>query len=55
MRERTLISSNLIKNLKKLKYISTSGMRNKAIDLEATKKAKIVVTGTEIIQTLPVN
>tara|TARA_B100000401_G_scaffold155911_1_gene104097 strand:- start:427 stop:1377 length:951 start_codon:yes stop_codon:yes gene_type:complete len=48
MRERTTISSNLIKSLKKLKYISTSGMRNKAIDLEATKKAKIIVTGTEI-------
>ena len=48
MRERTLISSNLIKNLKKLKYISTSGMRNKAIDLDAAKKAIIIVTGTEI-------
>ncbi len=48
MRERTIISSNLIKHLKKLKYISTSGMRNKAIDLEAAKKAKIIVTGTEI-------
>ena len=48
MRERTTISSNLIKNLKKLKYISTSGMRNKAIDLEAAKKAKVIVTGTEI-------
>jgi len=48
MRERTKISENLIKNLKKLKYISTSGMRNKAIDLEATKKSKIIVTGTEI-------
>ena len=48
MRERTSITSNLIKSLKKLKYISTSGMRNKAIDLEATKKAKIIVTGTEI-------
>ena len=48
MRERTIISSNLIKNLKKLKYISTSGMRNKAIDLEAAKKAKIIITGTEI-------
>ena len=48
MRERTSITSNLIKSLKKLKYISTSGMRNKAIDLEASKKAKIVVTGTEI-------
>ena len=48
MRERTKISKNLIKNLKKLKYISTSGMRNKAIDLEAAKKRKIIVTGTEI-------
>ena len=42
MRERTKISENLIKNLKKLKYISTSGMRNKAIDLEAAKKKKIM-------------
>ena len=48
MRERTKISSNLINNLKKLKYISTSGMRNKAIDLEAANKRKIVVTGTDI-------
>ena len=48
MRERTKITSNLINNLKKLKYISTSGMRNKAIDLEAAKKRKIIVTGTEI-------
>ena len=48
MRERTKITSNLINNLKKLKYISTSGMRNKAIDLDATKKRKIIVTGTEI-------
>ena len=48
MRERTKITPNLINNLKKLKYISTSGMRNKAIDLEAVNKRKIVVTGTEI-------
>ena len=48
MRERTKISANLVNNLKKLKFISTSGMRNKAIDLEATKKKKITVTGTEI-------
>ena len=47
-RERTKITSNLINSLKKLKYIATSGMRNKAIDLEATNKRKIVVTGTEI-------
>ena len=48
MRERTKITASLINNLKKLKYISTSGMRNKAIDLEAAKKRKIIVTGTEI-------
>ena len=48
MRERTKITKNLVSSLKKLKYIITSGMRNKAIDLEATKKRKIIVTGTEI-------
>ena len=48
MRERTKITSKLINGLKKLKYISTSGMRNKAIDLDAAKKRKIIVTGTEI-------
>ncbi len=48
MRERNKITANLVNNLKKLKFISTSGMRNKAIDLEATKKKKITVTGTDI-------
>ena len=48
MRERTTISKNLIDNLNELKYIITSGSRNKAIDLEATKKRKIIVCGTEI-------
>ena len=48
MRERTKINSNIINSLKKLKYIITSGMRNKAIDLEAANKKKIIVTGTEI-------
>ena len=48
MRERTKITENLISNLKKLKFIVTSGMRNKAIDLDAAKKRKILVTGTEI-------
>ena len=48
MRERTPITKNLIKNLKNLKYIITSGMRNKAINLEAAKEKKIIVTGTEI-------
>ena len=48
MRERTKITENLISSLKKLKYIITSGMRNNAIDLDAAKKRKVIVTGTEI-------
>ena len=48
MRERTQITKNLINNLKKLKFIVTSGMRNKAIDLESAKEKKIIVSGTEI-------
>ena len=48
MRERTKITSTLITNLKKLKYIITSGMRNNAIDLKAAKKRKIIVSGTDI-------
>ena len=48
MRERTKITSNLISNLKKLKYIITSGMRNQAIDLVAAKKSRVIVSGTEI-------
>ena len=48
MRERTKISKSLIKRMKNLKYIMTSGMRNRAIDLEEAKKRKIIVSGTEI-------
>ena len=48
MRERTKISKSLIIGMKNLKYIITSGMRNKAIDLEEAKKRKIIVCGTEI-------
>jgi D-3-phosphoglycerate dehydrogenase len=48
MRERTPITKNIIENLTKLKFIITSGLRNKAIDLEAAKKRKIVVCGTEM-------
>jgi len=48
MRERTPITKNLINNLKKLKFIITSGMRNKAIDLKAAKAKKIIVSGTDI-------
>ena len=48
MRERTPMTKELIESLPKLKYIMTSGMRNKAIDLETVKKKNIIVCGTEI-------
>ena len=48
MRERTPITSSLIESLPNLKYIMTSGMRNKAIDLDAAKSRNIMVCGTEI-------
>ena len=48
MRERTMITKNLIENLTKLKFIITSGLRNKSIDLETTRKRKIIVCGTEM-------
>ena len=48
MRERTPMTKTLIEGLPKLKYIMTSGMRNKSIDLEVTKKKNIIVCGTEI-------
>ena len=41
MRERTPITKNLIENLTKLKFIITSGMKNKSIDLDAAKKEKL--------------
>ena len=48
MRERTKITKTLILSLPKLKFIMTSGMRNKAIDLITAKEKKIIVCGTEI-------
>ena len=48
MRERTKISKSLISGMKNLKFIMTSGMRNKSIDLDETKKRKIIVCGTDI-------
>ena len=48
MRERTPMTKFLIESLPKLKYIMTSGMRNKAIDLEVAKKNNIIVCGTDI-------
>ena len=48
MRERTPMTKSLIESLPNLKYIMTSGMRNKSIDLEAAKKKNIIVCGTDI-------
>ena len=48
MRERTPITKNIIDNLTKLKFIITSGLRNRSIDLAAAKKRKIIVCGTEM-------
>mgnify|MGYP001281382952 FL=1 len=48
MRERTPMTKNVIDNLSKLKFIITSGLRNNSIDLQAAKKRKIIVCGTEI-------
>lgn len=47
MRERTPITKKIISNLKSLKLIITSGMRNKSIDLLAVKEKKILVCGTD--------
>ena len=46
MRERTPLTKNLIDNLTRLKFIITSGLRNKSIDLETAKKRKIIICGT---------
>ena len=43
MRERTSMTKSLINSLPNLKYIMTSGMRNKAIDLDFAKSRKILV------------
>ena len=48
MRERTPITKSLLEDLPNLKYLMTSGMRNNAIDLEATKDRNIFVCGTDI-------
>ena len=48
MRERTPITKSLLEDLPSLKYLMTSGMRNNAIDLKATKARNIFVCGTEI-------
>ena len=48
MRERTPITKNLIDNLMNLKFIITTGLRNRSIDLKSAKKRKIIVSGTDM-------
>jgi D-3-phosphoglycerate dehydrogenase len=48
MRERTSITKKIILNLKNLKLIITSGMRNKSIDFLVAKEKKILICGTEL-------
>jgi D-3-phosphoglycerate dehydrogenase len=47
MRERTPITKKIISNLKNLKLIITSGMRNKSIDFLTAKEKNILVCGTD--------
>jgi len=46
MRERTVISRNIIENLPNLKLIATTGMRNAGIDIKAAQDRSVLVTGT---------
>jgi len=47
MRERTPITKKVISNLKNLKLIITSGMRNNSVDFLAAKEKKILICGTD--------
>ena len=49
MRERTPVTKSLINNLPKLKYIMTSGMRNKSIDIKFANSKNIIVCGLSLI------
>ena len=47
MRERTPLTKRIISNLKNLKLIITSGMRNKSIDFLTAKEKNILICGTD--------
>ena len=51
MRERTPISKALLESLPNLKFIMTSGMRNKAIDLVSAKKKILLFVVQKLILT----
>ncbi|KAG9028389.1 hypothetical protein FRB95_006520 [Tulasnella sp. JGI-2019a] len=46
MRERTPFPADLLKKLPNLKYLTTTGMRNAAIDVKAATELGIILTGT---------
>jgi phosphoglycerate dehydrogenase-like enzyme len=46
MRERTPLTSQLLRRLPRLKLIVTAGMRNASIDMDAARRQGIVVSGT---------
>jgi phosphoglycerate dehydrogenase-like enzyme len=47
MRERTRFTRQLLERLPKLRLLSTTGMRNAAIDIAAARERGVVVSGTE--------
>lgn len=46
MRERTKFGPNVLDRLPNLRLLSTTGMRNAAIDLEAAARNDVIVSGT---------
>ncbi|GAA5870001.1 hypothetical protein JCM16303_001868 [Sporobolomyces ruberrimus] len=52
MRERTPLSSSQLSQLSpRLKFITTTGMKNRGIDLDACQRLGIVVSGTDSVET----
>lgn len=48
MRERTPLPRSLLLQLPNLKFITTTGMKNRSIDLETCKELNIIVSGTDM-------
>ena len=46
------MTKNIIESLTKLKFIITSGLRNKSIDLDAAKKERLSLAVQKVISTL---
>jgi phosphoglycerate dehydrogenase-like enzyme len=50
MRERTPVTAALLRSLPKLRLIVTTGMRNRALDLDAAARLGVLVCGTQGLQ-----